>query len=76
MAYIVTHGTVPAGVDTGTQPGGFTLEQALAHACALLSEGYYINVAISDGRGAQISGNDLVACCTGEKRLTADLRAN
>jgi hypothetical protein len=75
MAYIVTHGTVPAGIDTGTEPGGFTLEQALAHACGLLAQGY-INVAIQDGIGNRISGDALDACCRGSNRLTADLKAN
>jgi hypothetical protein len=38
MSYIVTHGTVPVGIDSG-KPTPFDLEQALAHACSLLSEG-------------------------------------
>jgi len=73
MAYIVTHGTVPAAIDTGRGPG-FTLEQALAHACQMLLEGRP-NVAVQDGNGRSISGADLVACCKSEKTLTADLRA-
>jgi len=73
MAYIVTHGGIPAAIDSG--PGaGFSLEQALAHACRMLSEGRP-DVAIQDGRGLNITGPNLVACCKGEKKLTADLRA-
>jgi hypothetical protein len=75
MAYTVTHGTIPAGIDSGQGPRGFTLEEALAHACGLLAQ-RYINVAIQDGKGRSISGDALVACCMGVKKLTADLRAN
>lgn len=75
MAYIVTHGTIPAGVDSGTAPGGFTLKQALAHAYALLVEGR-VNVAIQDGKGHSISGDDLVACCMRKKHLAPDLKPN
>jgi hypothetical protein len=39
-----------------------------------MSEGY-INVAIQDGNGKNISGADLIACCKREKTLTSDLRA-
>jgi hypothetical protein len=69
MAYIVTHGAGPTALDTG-----FDLKGALAHAHQLLSDGN-LNVAIQDGNGHSISGNDLVACCNGEKTLSPDLRA-
>jgi hypothetical protein len=74
MAYIVTHDDRhSAAIDVG--PGaGLTLEQALAHACRMISEGRP-NVTIQDGKGRSISGAELVACCKSEKTLTADLRA-
>jgi|HubBroStandDraft_4_1064222.scaffolds.fasta_scaffold323429_1 hypothetical protein len=76
MAYIVTHTNPhpgPAGIDI-RPGGGFSLDGALAHACRLLSEGLP-DVAIQDGAGNSIRGDDLIACCRGEKKLTADLRA-
>jgi hypothetical protein len=74
MSYIVTHsGTRADAIDTGS-PIEFDLETALAHACQLLSDGE-MNVAIQDGDGHRISGDDLAACCNGDKKLTAELRA-
>jgi hypothetical protein len=74
MNYIVTHGNGhAAALDLGSSPKGFDLQGALAHACQLLSEGKP-NVAIQDGNGNSISGDDLVACCAGTKILSADLR--
>ena len=70
MPYLVTHGTGPTAIDQKPD-----LDSALAHACLLIADGKP-NVAIQDGEGKKISGNDLVACCNGEKKLTADLRAN
>ena len=56
MAYIVTHGTIPTAIDSG--PGlSIDLQQALAHACRMLSEARP-NVAIQDGHGRSISGAD------------------
>ncbi len=72
MTYIVTHGGLHHG-PVGLDPG-LTLEQALAMAGHLLWE-RKPNVAIQDGNGRSISGDDLVACCKGEKNLTPDLRA-
>ena len=70
MTYTVTHGGGPVALDIG-----FDLEGALARAQNLLFDGQP-NVTIQDGNGRSISGNDLVACCNGEKILTPDLRAN
>jgi hypothetical protein len=70
---MVTHANAPAAIDVGHR-GGFDLNQALAHACQLLSEGAP-NVAILDGTGRSISGDDLLACCKGEKTLTPDPQA-
>jgi hypothetical protein len=72
MSYIVTH-----GMGHGPQPIDMcpTLNDALVHACQLLLAGQP-NVTIRDGKGQSISGPDLIACCSGEKTLTADLKAN
>lgn len=75
MTYIVTHDTShPAALDLGN-PKGFDMQGALAHARQLLSEGEP-NVAIQDGNGHRISGDDLVACCNGDKTMSPDLRAS
>lgn len=77
--YFVTFGgfdangkPTPAAIDVGS-PKSFQLSEALAHACRLLSEGKQ-HVAIGDGMGKSISGDDLVACCRGDKTLSPDLR--
>jgi hypothetical protein len=75
MAYIVTFSDPlpgPAGIDI--RPRGFDLDGALDHARGLLSQGMR-DVAIQDGAGNSIRGDDVIACCRGEKKLTADLRA-
>jgi hypothetical protein len=75
MPYTVSHG----GTIDGQRPGpvaldvGLNLKQALQQACYFLAEGQP-NVSIVDGKGNQISGADLVACCNNEKTLTPDLR--
>jgi hypothetical protein len=76
MAYIVICDTGDAAAIDSDRSRNFTLEQALAHACRMLSEGRWLNVAIQDGKGRSIAGAALEACCKGEKTLTADLRAN
>lgn len=50
------------------------LRQALADASDLISRGC-VGVVIRDQHGNSIDGSDLIACCNGEKRLTADLHA-
>ena len=71
MTYTVSHGASigPLAIDPCR-----TLEDAKMHAQWLLCEGRP-NVAISDGKGNAIFGDDLVACCNDEKTLTPDLRA-
>jgi len=80
MPYTVTFETFetsgrpgPAGLDLGPQPQGFDLNGALRHACQLLRERQQ-NVTIQDGAGHAISGNDLLACCEGQRNLTDDLQ--
>ena len=59
MTYIVTHeNTHAAALDLSSNPKGFDLQGALAHACQLISEGKP-NVAIQDGNGHSIWGMTL-----------------
>lgn len=81
MAYHVAFGKfdsagrpAPVGLDFGSQGKPMTLQDALEHAAQLIAEGQ-LNVSIEDGNGHSISGDDLIACCNGEKTLTDDLRA-
>jgi len=69
VAYLVTHGVGPAAID-----GDFDFEGAIIHAYHLMDEGKQ-DVAIQDGLGNSIRGEELAACHRGEKRMTADLRA-
>ena len=52
----------------------YELEEAIVLAYRLLDEGQH-NVAIRDGEGNSISGEDLAACYNGDKQMTADLKA-
>jgi hypothetical protein len=70
MSYLVTRGKGPVGIDRPIPD----IPSALRLACRLISEGY-VNVAIQDGKGKNISGADLIACCKRERTLTPDLRA-
>lgn len=74
MRYLVSHAAAnvpksPAGIDCD-----LSLEEALALAGRLIAEDRQ-DVFIADGNGKQISGEELAACCRGEKTLTPDLRA-
>jgi len=69
MTYLVAGGT-----DSLVIKAMPSLEDALEYAGRLISE-HFANVGIHDGKGNQISGDELIACYLGVKRLTADLRA-
>jgi hypothetical protein len=69
MPYLVARGTQP--VIIREMP---SLETALEYAGQLISDNY-ANVAIHDGKGNQISGDDLIACYLGVMKLTSDLLA-
>jgi hypothetical protein len=68
MVYRVTTRNRPALV--GPSSG---LNSALEEACARIRAGE-VAVTIHDGIRNRISGDDLAACCRGEKRLTIDLK--
>ena len=69
MASLVTHGIGPTAID-----GDFDLEGAIIHAYRLIDEGK-LDVAIQDGLGNSIRGDELAACYRGGKTMTTDLRA-
>lgn len=64
MAYFVTFGVTPAPI--GREHAD--LSAAVEEACRLIAGGQS-NVAIEFGDGRSISGDDLVACCSGEKTI-------
>lgn len=68
MSYQVTYGATPTVEDVAT------LEAAVERAGELISSNYR-NVTVNDGKGNEISGDDLLACYLGVLRLTPDLRA-
>ena len=79
--YTVTFEVIPEGmrhgpvaIDQGPQQKGFDLNGALAHACHLVQGGRQ-NVTIHEDAGHDISGDPLIACCSGQKTLTDDLQA-
>jgi hypothetical protein len=51
------------------------IHEALSEARYLVQRGM-VNVSIQDDAGHTIDGNDLLACVTGEKVLSDDLRAH
>lgn len=69
MSYLVTHKGRRAAIGPVDD-----IHAALAIARQLLAE-LKPDIAIQDGVGREISGADLIACCKGEKTLSADLRA-
>jgi len=62
-----------AAIDSGPT-GAYELDDAIVHAYRLVDEGKH-NVAIRDEEGNSISGDDLIACYNGDKKMTVDLKA-
>jgi hypothetical protein len=69
VVYFVTHGVGSVAID-----GPFDFTRAVVHAYRLLDIGR-LDVAIQDGLGNTIRGDELAACQRGEKRMTTHLRA-
>jgi hypothetical protein len=69
MTYLVARGTERVVIKA--MP---SLEAALEYAGHLVADNY-ANVGIHDGKGNQISGDELLACYLGVKKLTPELRA-
>ena len=75
MHYYVTYDDPSAAaVILDGAPQQFELGDALAHACRLLDEKKQ-GVTIRGENNITISGDDLAACCNGDKVITPDLLA-
>lgn len=74
MSYRVTHAAANVPKGFGGLDFDLSLDQALALAGRHIVEKRQ-DVMIQDENGRQITGEDLAACCRGEKELTADLKA-
>lgn len=74
MSYRVTHAAANVPKSSGGLDFNLSLKDAQALAGRLIVEGRQ-DVTIEDENGRQISGEDLAACCRGEKTLTPDLKA-
>ena len=74
MKYFVSYAM--AGVPKGPVAidDNLSLEEALSLAGELLAQNDQ-DVSIGDDNGNQIGGEELAACCRGQKKLTPDLRA-
>lgn len=70
LVYRVTTRNSPAAAGAS-----MSLSDALREACRRIAAGE-IDVTICDGIGNRVYGDDLAACCRGEKRLAIDLKAS
>ena len=73
MLYTVTGDTVGLAIGPMSETTN-DVDEALNKARQMCEMGLG-NVSISDDAGHQIDGDELVACITGKKKLTEDLRA-
>jgi hypothetical protein len=76
MKYLVTHAVTSVPGSRDHIDADLTLSEALALAGRLIADGQ-VDVTIMDMDVAEkeIYGEELAACCRGEKTLTPDLRA-
>jgi hypothetical protein len=73
VLYTVTSDTVGLAIGPMSETA-IDVQDALSKACQMYEDGL-ANVSINDETGHQIDGDELVACMTGKKKLTEDLRA-
>ena len=73
MAYIITSETVGLAIGPMSETAN-DVQEALNKARQMCETGL-ANVSIEDGSGHQIDGDELLACITGKKTLTEDLKA-
>jgi hypothetical protein len=73
MAYIITSDTVGLAIGPISETAN-DVEEALKIARVMYEDGL-ANVSIEDEAGHQIGGDELLACITGKKKITEDLRA-
>jgi len=73
VLYTVTCQTVGLAIGPLSETSS-SVQDALSKACQMYEDGL-ANVSINDEAGHQIDGDELVACITGRRNLTKDLRA-
>jgi hypothetical protein len=73
MAYTITSDTVGLAIGPMSETTN-DVQEVLNKARQMYEDGS-ANVSIKDEAGHQIDGDELLACITGKKRLTEDLRA-
>jgi len=73
MPYTVTGDTVGLAIDPVSETAS-DVHEALSKARQMYETGL-ANVSIKDQGGHQIDGDELLACITGKKTITADLQA-
>ena len=73
MAYTVTSDTVGLAIDPVSETAN-DVHEALSKARQMYETGL-ANVSIKDEAGHKIDGDELLACITGKKTITADLQA-
>jgi hypothetical protein len=73
MAYTVASDTVGLAIGPVVEKAT-DVHEALTKARQMYETGL-VNVSIKDQAGHKIDGDELLACMTGKKRITEDLRA-
>ena len=73
MAYIITGDTLGLAIGPVSETAN-DVHEALDKARQMYETGL-VNVSIGDEGGHKIGGDDLLACMTGKKTITSDLRA-
>ena len=73
MAYTITSDIVGLAVGAVSETAN-DVHEALRQARQMYETGM-VNISISDGAGREIDGEELLACITGKKAITSDLRA-
>jgi len=73
MAYTITSDTVGLAIGPMSETAN-DLQAALNKARQMYETGF-VNVSIKSEAGHQVDGDALLACITGKKKLTEDLRA-
>ena len=73
MPYTVTSDTVGLAIDPVSETAN-DVNEALSKARQMYETGL-VNVSIKDQAGHKIDGDELLACITGKKTITADLQA-
>lgn len=74
MTYVITSDTVGLAIGPVSETAS-DLDEALSKAREMYETGL-VNVSIMDEAGHQIAGDELLACITGQKSITDDLRTH